>query len=276
MPLQDLPLNEPRFPQIPRRGPQQGSPTRLIVLGAFAIVVGSLLALWWMSRRPVETVTPAPTPPTDVAMGTSRPRQQPVELPALDASDTWLAQLVGALSRHPLIVRLIAAPDLVRTAVLVVEQIGDGRTPAGPLRELRPTSRLTIFGTDAGRIDPRSYARWDSATASLVSINPADAAQIYVNAKALFDQAYRALGHPKGDFDNSIVRAINTLATTPQPSGDLELLRRPGYFEHADPSLRGILPVQKQMLLIGPANRQKVMSWLRRFAAGLDLKIEFP
>jgi hypothetical protein len=31
--------------------------------------------------------------------------------------------------------------------------------------------------------------------------------------------------------------------------------------------------VQKQFLLIGPENRQRVLDWLARFAAALDLEI---
>ena len=56
-------------------------------------------------------------------------------------------------------------------------------------------------------------------------------------------------------------------------SSDPELLKRPSYFEHADPALRSLQPVQKQLLLIGPGNRQKVMTWIKRLAAALDLKV---
>ena len=166
-----------------------------------------------------------------------------------------------------------AVGGLARATTLAVEQIGDGRTPAVPLKVLRPTSRLAIVGEAAGRIDPRTYARWNDATASLTSINPADAAQLYVNVKPLFDDAYRELGHPGGDFDDSIVRAIQMLQDTPTVPTDPELFRRPGYFEHADATLRGLPPVQKQFLLIGPDNRQKILGWLKRLATVLDLKI---
>jgi hypothetical protein len=194
-------------------------------------------------------------------------------LPSLDQSDSLLRELVATLSRHPLIERYLATTGLVRATVLAIEQIGDGKTPAAPLKLFRPTSRLAIVGAQTGRIDPRTYARWDGAAASLVSINPADAAQLYVNVKPLFDDAYRELGHPGGDFDASIVRAIQMLQDTPVVVGDPELIRRAGYYEHADSALRSIPPVQKQFLLIGPDNRQKVLGWLKRFANVLELKI---
>jgi Protein of unknown function (DUF3014) len=273
MALDDLPLHRPGPPPGERPGQAGASPARWIVVGAFAVALGALLSLWWMSRARPGSVVPAPTSATEVAVRSNRPKQQPMELPTLEASDAVLRRMVSALSRHPLLARFLATQGLITNSTLAVEQIGNGRTPADPLKVLRPAGRLAIVGAESGRVDPVAYARWDSAVSSLVSIDPADAAQVYVNVKQLYDQAYRDLGHPGGDFDESIVRAIQMLGETPTPSTELELLRRPGYFEQADPALKSLPPVQKQLLLIGPANRQKIMAWLRRFATALDLKI---
>jgi hypothetical protein len=143
-----------------------------------------------MSRTQPGTATPAPTTATDVAVGSNRPKRQLINLPPLEASDSFLAELVSALSRHPTIARLIATPELVRATTLAVVQIGDGRTPAAPLKVLRPDTRLQITGTSSGRIDPKSYGRWDTAVAGLTSVSAIEAAQLYVNVKPLFDQAY--------------------------------------------------------------------------------------
>ena len=270
MSIDHLDLNRPPNPHRPSSG---SSPTRWIVAGATVVIIGAVIAFFWISRAQVEP--PAPTNATDVAVKSSRPQGQQIALPPLDDSDSVMRQLVSTLSKNPLMAKLLATKSLVRSAVLAVEQIGDGRTPSNPLAALRPATRLAILGTgDSGRIDPMSYARWSGATLSLVETDPGEAAQVYVTLKPLFDEAYRELGHPNGDFDASIVRAINTLNDTPKVSGDPMLLRRPGYFEHADPQLRAILPVQKEMILVGPDNRQKIMSWLKRFAAALDLKVD--
>ena len=109
--------------------------------------------------------------------------------------------------------------------------------------------------------------------ARLTSIDPIHAAQLYVNVKSLFDQAYQELGNPNGEFEDAIARAIRTLEDTPQVRVDPVLARRSAYFEHEDPALRSILPVQKQLLLVGPDNRRKIMQWLKQLAANLDLKI---
>jgi hypothetical protein len=271
MPHDDLPLHGSVPPEsVPSGRPR--SPTRWVIVGAGAVIAGALLALWWMSRAQPATTVPAPTAATEVALRSKRPKQQPLELPGLGESDTFISELVATLSRHPVLTRLFATRGVVRAMTLAVVQIGDGKTPASPLAVLRPSSRLRI--TPAGRIEPVTYIRWDSAVAALASVNPGDAAQMYVNVKPLFDEAYRELGHPGGDFDEAIVRAIRTLDATPTPAGDPVLNERPSYFEHEDPALRSLLPVQKQLLLIGPAHRQRVMAWLKQVAANLDLKVD--
>jgi len=246
---------------------------RWIAVGAVALVAGAGLGLWWMTRAQPDGPMPAPATASDTVRSANRPQRDPIELPGLDGSDTLFRDLVGTLSRNPTLARLLATDGLVRRAVLTVEQIGDGRTPSVPLATLRPGSRLAIVGNDSGPIDARTYARWDAATSALTSVNPQEAAQLYVNLKPLFDAAYAELGYPSGDFDVSMTRAIQMLLATPTPTTEPVLLRRPGYYEHTDGTLRALRPVQKQLLLLGPESRDQVMAWLRALASALDLPI---
>ena len=57
---------------------------------------------------------------------------------------------------------------------------------------------------------------------------------LYVNVKLLFDQAYKELGHPNADFDEAIVKAIDTLVETPQVDQDPVLVRKQPGFEVGD------------------------------------------
>jgi hypothetical protein len=254
--------------------PPRASGLRWIAVGAVALLAGAALAFWWMTRAQPGEPVPAPTTASEGALPANRPQREPMELPGLDSSDTLFRDLVGVLSRHPLLARALTSDGLVRRVVLAVEQIGDGRTPSVPLGMLRPPTRLAIVGSESGPVDARSYVRWDTATAALTSINPREAAQLYVNVKPLFDAAYADLGHPGGDFDTAITNAIHMLLATPAPATDPVLLRRPGYYEHTDATLRSLRPVQKQLVIIGPTSQQRVTEWLRRLATALDLKIE--
>lgn len=253
--------------------PRPSSPLGGAVVLVAAIVVGGALAFWWISRAQPDDALPAPTEASEGARASNRPQRQPLSLPVLDGSDTFIRELVALLSKNPTLARLLATDGVVRAAALAVVQIGEGRTPAQPLGALRPPTRLAIVGEDSGPIDARTYARWSAATEALTSIVPREAAQLYVNVKPLFDSAYGDLGHPGGDFDVAITQAINVLVATPEPASEPVLLRRPGFFEHTDAQLRALRPAQKQLLLLGPEHRGRVLTWLRQLATALDLPI---
>jgi hypothetical protein len=272
---EDLPLQDRPVSALPpdSGGRQSSSTGRWIAVAIGGLLAAALVTYWWLSRMQPGTTTPAPTTATEVAVGSNRPKRQITNLPPLEASDGFLKELIAALSRHPTLARLVATPAIVKQTTLAVVQIGDGRTPAVPLKVLRPDTRLQILGAASGQIDPKSFVRWDAFVAGLTSVSPADAAQTYVNVKPLFDEAYRELGHPGGDFDVAIVRAIQMLDDTPDLPADAVLTKRTNYFEHEDAGVRALPPVQKQFLLIGPENRKKVMTWFRQFAAALDLKL---
>ncbi len=249
------------------------SPTRWVVVGAGAVIAGALLTLWWMGRAQLDPTTPAPTGPTEVEIASRRPKQQMLQLPPLAESDPLVRELAATLSRHPLLARLAATKGAVRALVLAVVQIGDGKTPSKPLAVLQPIGRAVMTSGTPGRLDPVSYARWNGAVTALVSVSATDAAQVYVNVKRVFDEAYTELGYPAGDFDQAIVKAIRMLDQTPDITTEPVLLQRPSYIEHEDAALRSLYPAQKQLLLLGPDHRRAVMRWLHQLAANLDLKI---
>jgi DUF3014 family protein len=276
MTLDDLPIEHssapPPEPLVPARS---SSPVRWIVLGAAALIVGAVLTLWWLSRAQPGTANPAATAPTEVAVVGNRPKSQNLDLPSLDDSDGFLRALVRTLSQHPMLAKALATPGLIRGATLATVQIGDGKTPAAPFAVLRPTTHVAIIGNGpSGKLDASTYARWNSVTDALISIRPKELAQLYVNVKPLFDQAYRDLGHPNPDFDEAIIKAIDTLDETPQVDQEPVLIRKQpaAFYEHEDQSLKALLPVQKQFLLMGPENRRRIRDWLKDLAKNLDLK----
>jgi hypothetical protein len=132
---------------------------------------------------------------------------------------------------------------------------------------------MTIVGTITGPLNADSYERWDGVAAAITSIDPAEAAQLYVNVKPLIDEAYIDLGYSDGDFDAAIVRAIEMLRATPTVETPPTLQRRSGYYEYSDPTLRALKPVQKQFLLMGPDNQRRILAWLEQVGAALDLDL---
>jgi hypothetical protein len=275
MALDDLSLDRPAPPPVPYTPtpePESRSLARWNVVGVAGVIAGGLLTYLWMSRTPsTPAAPPSATAPEAAASPSNRPVRQPMNLPSLAESDGFIRELVSTLSKNPNLARLLATPSLVRGVTVGVMQVGDGRTPVDWLRVLRPRTRLQLTDLASGVPTPASYARWNDVAEAISSVSPAEAAQLYVNVKPLIDEAYIELGQPEGDFDRAIVRAIQMLKDTPEPATAPVLLRRPGYVEYEDGAMQSLRPVQKQLLLLGPDTRRRLMAWLDEFARALEL-----
>ena len=110
----------PRRPSVPPR-----------LLAAGGLLLAALVAVFFVLRKPA----PAPTASPTVAEATpvpTPPAEAPVDLPALGESDAFVRDAAKGLSSHPQLGAWLAAPDLVRTLTVVVQNVADG-TIALPL-----------------------------------------------------------------------------------------------------------------------------------------------
>jgi len=214
----------------------------------------------------VETPPPAPPPP---------PVEEPEEaigLPSLAESDSLVRDLVAALTSHPAFAAWLIPDQVVRTFVLVVDNVADGHNPADHLTPLRPTQRFRTLGEAPQlSIDPASYARYNTHAEIVASINPVGAAELYRRLYPLITEAYVELGHPDGGFDDTLRRALRTLLETPVLERDASLVPRAAFFEFAADELEDLQPVQKQFLGMGPRNVRAVQASLLDIARALGI-----
>ena len=155
--------------------------------------------------------------------------------------------------------RDLASDALVARTALAVEQAGDGRTPWEPFAFAKPGSRAATIprGQDLV-IDPASHRRWDGMTATVLSVDPRQAAQLYRHVRPLFVETYRGMGHPDGNFDAAIARAAGRVLATPVLQAPIVVESRRGYVEHRSLELRSLPGISRQLLLMGPANVQRL------------------
>ena len=252
-----------------------------IVVGGVALVAAAIVAVYLVNRGPNETV-PAeaqsviePTPP-DIRVTEPDPEPdvpETVNLPALDESDGFIRELVSTLSAHPTLVAWLATDELIRTFVVVVENIAEGQTPA---RHLGGLSLKEPFGTAGDRqqlvIDPRSYARYDLIADAFNSVHVEGAAQSYEQLKPLLDEAYRNLGHPDGDFHQALTQAVRQIVEVPIVDGEIALVSRTVAFQFADLSLERLAPVQRQAIRMGSRNLRLVQQKLHELSSALGLE----
>ncbi len=234
---------------------------------AVAALVAAAAAYFWLT--PVETPEPTPEPvreaspkiefprpPVEAAGGTETVAAvvEPFELPALDESDPTLRDWASRLSSRLELESWLATEDLVRRFVTIVDNVAEGEQPKQQLRFLAPDQSFRA-DEQADRLvtDPASHRRYDLAVDVFTSLDANAAAVVYRRFEPLADEAYRELGHPDGDFDDTLARAFAELLATPVVRGSADLNPRVTTYEFADPELELLSPVQKQLRALAAA-----------------------
>ena len=256
----DLPLGQPS---------SGGPPLAPIAIVGAVIVLFIAAGAWWMSRREqqgiannqsarVVTATDAPI---------NKPAEPPVVLPPLAEMDAFLRPLLRALSSRPELARWLATDDLVRQLAAAIDQAADGNSPARDFRVLAPeaplTTRTVRRGVEERTIDPESYRRYDGLAAAVTSMDAAAVAKIYRTIRPRLNEAYQAMGNPNRDVDNALRNALDILLDTPIVEGPIRVVEGEGAsWAYADRQLESLTPTQKQIVRMGPANAEKVLSWL--------------
>jgi len=266
------------------QGSFEPEPRRRSWLGALAVLlaVGLGAAGYYYYRR-------APAPPaTDVRSATdqavapaaapSRPLPEAgetIDLPPLDETDAVVRQLVGQLSSHPTVTAWLTSDHLLRNFTVALENISNGRTPAAQLGKIRPVGPFLVR-EDQGNlsIDPRSYRRYDRYADAVAALDAQGTARLYATLKPRIVDAYRDLGHPDGNVDQAVEKAIVELLKTPVVEGDVALTSKSVAYEFKDPRLQTLSPIQRQFLRMGPRNVRLIQAKLREIAPRLGIAPE--
>lgn len=243
--------------------------TRAIAVIAIGLVVFVGVGAWWMSRpTPWANVTPNAVIATEAPIG--KPVLPPVDLPPLDQMDSFLRPLLAALSSRPELANWLATDDLVRQLAAAIDQASAGLSPARDFKVIAPSSTFVAAGHGDGRtIDPASYRRYDGLVRTVTSIDAARIAQIYTTIRPRLNEAYRSMGHPEGNVDAAIARAIDILLDTPNVKDPIALTAGSGGWAFADEDLEDLTPTQKQLLRMGRPHADALKIWLRALRAAL-------
>jgi hypothetical protein len=239
----------------------------------FALLCVAAGAFYWFVLR--ETPAPAPAPvaaPPPAPAVAPPPRAEPSgpPLPALADSDPELLQALGRLLgsgtealwlRPGIVHRIVATVDNL-PGNKVPQQVMPVRPPGGTFATSDQGGKLTISPANAAR-----YARY----IELVSrVDTAELVALYRRYYPLFQQAYRELGYPKGEFNDRLVEAIDDMLEAPQPEPPVPLVAPRAMFDYADPDLQDASAGQKILIRIGPENETRVKAKLRQIRRALD------
>ncbi|MCB1914810.1 MAG: DUF3014 domain-containing protein [Rhodocyclaceae bacterium] len=269
-----------------------------LVLGILA--VAGVLALAWFLTRPPRLELPTSAPPAASVPSSAAPRDeallptQPefpidrlvlsgegvdaaVPQPAAGTSpppadrpptladsagqvESWLVTSVGERARG-----LLAGSDVVRRVVATVDNLSREKASVR-LWPVATASGLPVVESGAGgpTLAAANAARYEPfvALAESVDINALIAG--YKTLYPVFQEAYRELGYPSGNFNDRLVGAIDHLLASPEIEGPIALVQPKVIYQFADPELEALSAGQKIMVRMGPDNARRVKQRLRQ------------
>ena len=198
---------------------------------------------------------PLPQPPAsepNSLVGESLPAQP---LVTLDISDESVREVLSAAGSSELYTNMLTNSDLIQRSTGVIDGMSRGLVLNKILPLPRPTGKFTTLELDGQSvIDPASYARYDAYAQAAAELDVAQLASAFDSFRPLLEQAYTQLGYKAEDFDNTLIRALDQIAATPELQQTIPLKKKEAVYLYADPALEELAPLQKQLLRMGPDN----------------------
>ena len=215
---------------------------------------------------------PAPVPAEEPISEEERKLQEELLRLGLDGSDDMVRQLAQGLSSHPQLSVWLKNEDLLRKFTAVVDNIATRSSPRSHVEFLAPKGDFHIMEKEGlVYIDPDSFNRYNLAANVFTSLDAEDCAKLYHQAKPLAQEAYRDLGYPTQDFQQTLFKAIIELLKTPVVEGDIQLEKKVITYMMVDPKLEQMSSAQKQLIRMGPENVRKIQAKLREIALALGM-----
>ena len=241
----------------------------VLVIAIIAIGVG---VYYFLRERPAE-VPLVPEQPAKEHISPPLEKQIPfINLPGLNQSDEWIRKRAKELLNYQKLAEWLKVNDLIRRITAAVDNIAEGVSPRAHLGFL--DSKKPFQGSRKGEnlvINPQSYHRYDRVADTFASLDGAGVARIFQELKPLFQEAYRELGYPNQDFQETLIRAIKVLLDTPIVEGDIALKEGVISYFMVDEDLEGLNDAQKHLLRMGPQNTRKIQNKLREIALALGI-----
>ncbi len=248
-----------------------------IGLAVIAIVVAGLGIYYHFYVKPAEkpfsSEPPAAktTSPPD-GKGVSEKDLPYIYLPSLKESDEWFRKRIKDFWRYPELAEWLKVNDLIRRITAAVDNIADGQSPRPHLKFLTPGRGFAVVKEQEKLyLSPQSYRRYDLVAEAFASLDANGAVRIFRELKSLFQEAYRELGYPNEDFQDTLIRAIKELLSTPIVEENIALEQAVVTYQMADEDLENLSDAQKHLLRMGPQNTRKIQNKLWEIAVALGV-----
>lgn len=260
------------------------------------IVVVLGLAAWYLYSVQQGEVEETPPPPAIVEQKVEPappPRQQATEpttpvtapepiveqppMPPLADSDPMAIETLSGLAGAEPVEQYVVSEDVVSRLVATIDALSGRQVPesikavqgpGGEFQATRDEDPSSVIRNAAGDpipqylVDPVNYKRYSSYVETLEKMSAAELAAAYRDYRPLFEEAFRQLGYPDGDFDQRLSAVIDELLATPDVTGPVRLIKPEAYYLYADKDLEALTAGQKVLLRMGPDNAARVKAKL--------------
>ena len=255
----------------PDRREGKGKWIALVVVGIIVLVLGGY---YLFSGKPAKEPLPVAEPPkSETPAPAPKPSPEPAKeplpavRPSLADSDDWVRKKGGELSAEPGWAQWLANKNLIRRLTAAVVNISEGKSPRKHLGFLGPQKPFSAVKKE-GRLylDPQTYDRYNLIAEIFSRLDAVKTVGLFKELYPLFQDAYRELGYPQGEFQAVLVHAIKELLLTPVVEGDIHLKEAVLSYWMADDTLEDLSEAQKHLVRMGPQNTRKVQKKLREVA----------
>ncbi|MGM0525141.1 MAG: DUF3014 domain-containing protein [Pseudomonadota bacterium] len=272
---------------------QRSSSATWIAVGIIVLVIIAALVWWWISagannksktqtepaqpepvtqtvesdqaEEPTEEDKPAPTLEAEpVPEPEPEPESEPEPAPELPELDKSTPTILQTLDTSGISIQPLKSSQLVRDAVVIIENLRNGTLVRERTVVQRPDGRFRVLEIDGELyIDEQTYQRYDALVDWFVSLEEQALAENYELFKPLMNEAFADIGYPDSDITDAVYEAIDVLLDTPVPESLVQVKDDEVMYTYADPAYESLPPAQKQLLRMGPDNIERIKSKLR-------------
>jgi hypothetical protein len=209
-------------------------------------------------------VEPEPEPEPDAGPA--------LQLPSLSNSDSFVLNQIRALQNGAALVELLSDEQLVRSFVVLVDNVSRNSFPqtALPYRGMSEEMPVRNLDDNLFVMEQAAHGRFDDIIDTFVAVDTGAAMALYRALSPLFQRAYAELGYGDASFDTALSRAINNVLQMDIPEGPYQLVKPSVMYLYADADLENLPAVHKQLIRLGPENTARLKNKLRQFADRLQ------
>ena len=184
--------------------------------------------------------------------------------------DSMLRQELAATGTDSIMSKLMSNEHPINVSAAFIDGLGRGVILKKLLPGDPPKQAFSVVEEDEViYISPSSYQRYDSYTDILTALDSKRLVSSFHALRPMYEQAFQYLGLDPGDFDNTIIRALDQVLATPEIIEPIALQPKSVVYIFADPALENLPAVQKQLLRMGPDNISRIKQQARALREGL-------